>query len=147
MSGHQDFIYILEQHATNCEGQGKYIEAEVARNRLDELKIHEENRKREELRARQLAERLGVEEAHMIEFQQFNNVWDKKMTAYEENAAELIMEMKVTYLSWVLLVLRLHSIISLCCLFLKKLLTGKTCHRIKRFSTENAFSSYSSKTF
>lgn len=95
----QEFIDVLEQHATNCEREGKYIEAEVARNRLDELKLHEENRRREALRARQLAERLGVEEAHMLEFQQFNLVWDKKMAAYEENAAELVMEMKVSFIN------------------------------------------------
>lgn len=90
----QDFIYILETHATNCEAQGKYVEAEIARNRLDELKLHEMNRKKEAMRARHIAEQLGVEEAHMLEFQQFNLVWDKKMAAYEENAAELVMEMK-----------------------------------------------------
>jgi hypothetical protein len=26
--------------------QGKYVEAEIAKNRLDELKLHEENRRR-----------------------------------------------------------------------------------------------------
>ena len=90
----QDFIYILETHAENCEAQGKYIESEVARNRLDELKLHEMNRKQEAMRARHIAEKLGIEEAHMLEFQQFNLVWDKKMAAYEENAAELVIEMK-----------------------------------------------------
>lgn len=87
-------MYILEQHARNCEGQGRYVEAEIARNRLDELRLHEENRKREAMRARHLAEALGVEEAHMLEFQQFNAVWDKKGAAYQENAAELVLEMQ-----------------------------------------------------
>ena len=39
-------------------------------NRLEELKLHEENRRKEAMRSRQIAERLGVEEAHMLEFQQ-----------------------------------------------------------------------------
>ena len=30
---------------------------------------------------------LGVEEAHMLEFQQFNMVWDKKMDEYEKHAS------------------------------------------------------------
>lgn len=42
----QDFIQILEEHRKNCEKQGKYVEAEIAKNRLDELKIHEQNRRR-----------------------------------------------------------------------------------------------------
>jgi hypothetical protein len=68
--GAQDFIHILEEHCANCERTGRYVEAEIAKKRLEELRVHEENRRREALRARQLAERLGVEEAHMLEFQQ-----------------------------------------------------------------------------
>ena len=34
--------------------------------------------------SRQIAERLGVEEAHMLEFQQFNVVWDNKMKEFED---------------------------------------------------------------
>ena len=75
----QDFLDILEEHRKNCENEGKYVEAEIAKNRLEELKLHEENRRVEALRSRQIAERLGVEEAHMLEFQQFNQKWDKKM--------------------------------------------------------------------
>ena len=67
----QDFLQILEEHRKNCERQGKYVEAEIAKNRLEELKLHEENRRREAMRSRQIAERLGVEEVHMLEFQQF----------------------------------------------------------------------------
>lgn len=47
------------------------------------------------MRSRQIAERLGVEEAHMLEFQQFNLIWDKKMAEYEEHAEELVEAMKV----------------------------------------------------
>ena len=35
----------------------------------------EENRRREALKSRQIAERLGVEEAHMLEFQQFTALY------------------------------------------------------------------------
>jgi len=90
----QDFLEILEEHRKNCERQGKYVEAEIAKNRLDELKLHEENRRREAMRSRQIAERLGVEEAHMLEFQQFNEIWDKKMHEYETHAEELVEAMK-----------------------------------------------------
>lgn len=62
------------------------MEAEIAKNRLDELKAHEEKRRREAMKARQIAERLGVEEAHMLEFQQFNKTWDKKNADYEEHS-------------------------------------------------------------
>lgn len=38
------------------------------------------------MRARQIGEMLGIEEAHMLEFQQFNSGWDSKMADYEKNA-------------------------------------------------------------
>jgi len=90
----QDFLQILEEHRKNCEKQGKYVEAEIAKNRLEELRLHEENRRREAMRSRQIAERLGVEEAHMLEFQQFNVVWDKKMRDYEQHQQELTQAIK-----------------------------------------------------
>jgi hypothetical protein len=44
----------------------------------------------EAMRSRQTAERLGVEKAHMLEFQQFTMVWDRKMNEYDINAHELV---------------------------------------------------------
>lgn len=90
-----DFLEILEEHRKNCERLGKYVEAEIARKRMDELRGHEEARRREALRARQLAEVLSVEEAHMMEFQQFNAMWDAKMAAYEQSAEQLMQAMRV----------------------------------------------------
>jgi len=74
-----DFLAILEEHKRNCERAGKYIEAEIAKKRLEELRQHEEQRREESLRSRQVAQRLGIEEAHMLEFQQFNAMWDQTM--------------------------------------------------------------------
>lgn len=51
------------------------------------------------MRSRQIAERLGVEEAHMLEFQQFNMAWDKKMADYERHAEELVLSMRVRSVS------------------------------------------------
>ena len=85
---------ILEEHRKNCEAQGKYVEAEIAKNRLEELRQHEFSRRKEALRSRQIAERLGVEEAHMLEFQQFNAAWDKKFEDYEAKAAVLEEKMR-----------------------------------------------------
>merc|ERR1719174_272031 len=85
----QDFLEVLEKHRADCEKQGKYEEAELAKTRLTQLRQHEENRRREELRSQQLAERLGVEEAHMKELQEFNEVWDQKVAEFEAHAANL----------------------------------------------------------
>mmetsp|Transcript_22262 Transcript_22262/g.41001 ORF Transcript_22262/g.41001 Transcript_22262/m.41001 type:complete len:272 (+) Transcript_22262:109-924(+) len=84
-----EFLEVLEKHRVDCEKQGKYEEAELARTRLMQLQQHEENRRREELRSQQLAERLGVEEAHMKELQEFNEIWDRKVADFEVHASNL----------------------------------------------------------
>merc|ERR1719253_2082886 len=84
-----DFLEVLEKHRADCEREGKYEEAELAATRLQQLRDHEENRRREELRSQQLAERLGVEEAHMSELQEFNEIWDRKVAEFESHAANL----------------------------------------------------------
>jgi hypothetical protein len=75
-----NFMNLLEQHKRKCESAGKYLEADIAKQRLDELRAHEEHRREETLRSRQVAQRLGVEEAHMFEFGQFNQMWDQTMS-------------------------------------------------------------------
>merc|ERR1719201_1496778 len=85
----QDFMYVLDRHRIECEESGKYEEAELTRSRLEQLQQHEENRRRAELRSDQLAERLGVEEAHMKELQEFNDQWDTKMGDFEAHAEKL----------------------------------------------------------
>lgn len=89
-----DFLVILQEHKKNCEAAGNYIEADIAKKRLEELHAHEESRKEESLRSRQVAQRLGVEEAHMLEFQQFNGMWDRTMREYEDRASELLEAMR-----------------------------------------------------
>jgi len=85
----QDFLEVLEKHRLDCERQGKYEDAELAKTRLEQLREHEENRRREELRSQQLAERLGVEEAHMKELQEFHEIWDQKVNEFEGHAVNL----------------------------------------------------------
>ena len=85
---------ILEEHRRNCERQGKYVEAEIARSRLEELRNHEERRRRDALKARQHAERVGVEEAHELEFQEVNALWDRKMEEYRANARALMEQLR-----------------------------------------------------
>ena len=37
----EDYIEILEEHRKNCERDGKYVEAEMAKNRIEELKAQD----------------------------------------------------------------------------------------------------------
>lgn len=83
------FIENLEQLRLKYHKEGSYEEAENVKIRILQLREDLENRRRKELRDQQLAERLGVEEAHMKELQEFNEVWDRKVAEFEAHAASL----------------------------------------------------------
>merc|ERR1712000_759968 len=88
----QDFLDILEKHRIQCQKDGKFQEAELAKQRLIELRAQETQRKRDNLRSKQLSERLEVEEAHLLEFNQFNQSWDSRQQQFE-HAQELEAKM------------------------------------------------------
>lgn len=48
-----DFIEILAQHQKECENNGKYVEAEMAKNRIAELKTQKKQKQLDELNIRQ----------------------------------------------------------------------------------------------
>jgi len=84
-----EFMEVLEKHRLECEANLKFEDAHLAQQRLAQLREHEQQRRREETRAAQLADRLGVEEAHMQELQQFNDLWDQKVQEFEAHAENL----------------------------------------------------------
>jgi len=92
LAGEQDiqgFIAVLEMHRQECVDAGRYHEAALANARLKQLREQEDKRRREELQQEQLAERLGIEEAHMAELREFNALWDAKMKEFEAHAESL----------------------------------------------------------
>lgn len=56
--------------------QGTYMDAETAFNKIKDLREKLEKKRKEELKQRHLNEKLGVERAHLDEFNQFNDFWD-----------------------------------------------------------------------
>lgn len=58
----------------------------MAKNRVAEIKAQEIQKFKDNLKSKQLSEKLEVEEAHLVEFNQFNQLWDKKMAEFQENA-------------------------------------------------------------
>ena len=56
----------------------------MAKNRIEELKIQDFQRKREELIYNQTREREEVEQAHIMEYQEFNKQWDDTLAQIEE---------------------------------------------------------------
>lgn len=56
----------------------------MAKNRIQELKVQDFQRKREELVYNQTREREEVEQAHIMEYQEFNKQWDENLTQIDD---------------------------------------------------------------
>ena len=55
----------------------------MAKNRIEELKQQSLQKKREELIYQQTKEREEVEQAHVLEYQDFNKQWDETLAQIE----------------------------------------------------------------
>jgi len=79
----------LEKHRVECQKNGKYEEAEMAKMQRKQLKEQEEMRVCEDLQNKHLASLLGVEQAHTQELEVFNEAWDVKVAEYDAHADAL----------------------------------------------------------
>mgnify|MGYP001597288502 CR=1 FL=1 len=46
---YEDYLAVLEEHRRSCERDGNFVEAEMAKNRIEELKVQEAQRSMENL--------------------------------------------------------------------------------------------------
>ena len=56
----EDFLQILNEHRKSCEREGKLEQATLARKRLKELRIFEEQKRKEETFNRHVSEHISV---------------------------------------------------------------------------------------
>lgn len=67
-----------------CERDGRYVEAELAKNRIAELKEQEHLRTMEEMHFMHEQQRQDCESAHIEQYQHFNTHWDNELQAAAE---------------------------------------------------------------
>ena len=90
-----DFLQVLEEHRKICEKEGKLDEALAARKRLKELRIVNENRKREVLINNHQIEMEALEKAHLAEIKELLSKWNNIIIPNFENEASLLeLELK-----------------------------------------------------
>ena len=80
-----EYIRILAEYRAACENRENYKEAELVQHVLKHLRLEEETRHVKGLTEQQEAERRGLEEAHMMEFANFNKIWNERIDAFEEH--------------------------------------------------------------
>ena len=62
---------VLQEHRKKCELEGNYVEAEMAKNRIEELKLQEGQKQMENMLLKQQQDKLEIEEAHTKEYEEF----------------------------------------------------------------------------
>ena len=81
---------VLEEHRNTCEVEGKYVEAEMAKNRIAELKYQDYQRKLNELIFSQTQQREECENAHIKQYHEFNQQWDDDLLQTQGEDAQAL---------------------------------------------------------
>lgn len=65
----------------------------MAKKRIKELKEKEDQEKKTQIKQKHAGEKMQLEEAHLNEFNQFNEFWDHKMEEFTEQAKAIEQQM------------------------------------------------------
>lgn len=85
---------VLEEHRNTCEVEGKYVEAEMAKNRIAELKYQDYQRKLNELVFNQTQQREECENAHIKQYHEFNQQWDDDLLQTQQEDAQALGQLE-----------------------------------------------------
>jgi len=90
----EEFLKVLEEYRTKCEGEGNYEEAARATEQLASLRKQEEARRIKALKGRHIGERGEVAQAHVQQFADFNAAWDRYLAEYDAMATMYLRQMQ-----------------------------------------------------
>jgi hypothetical protein len=80
----QEFIRILEEHQLKCEGNGRFVEAEMARQKVLQFKKLEEEKKVMNLKKLHFDQKSKIDQEYKEELDHFNAEWDSKFADLNE---------------------------------------------------------------
>ena len=90
----EQYIEVLIEHQKKWEEEGKYVEAEMAHNRVKELKQQLKLQQDNEIHMRHQQDLEELEQAHIEEFNNFNADWDKRMNEFQVHSAQLVQTLE-----------------------------------------------------
>jgi len=94
-----EFIKLLYAFQLKCEKEGKYGEAQLAKEKIEDIKAKEILRQENNIRSFQEEEMAQVENAQKDQFIEFNKVWDSYMADYEATALASLEKLKEKHIS------------------------------------------------
>jgi hypothetical protein len=85
---------LLYEYQKKCEAEGKYSEAKMAKEKIEEVKIKEILRQENYIKSFQEQELAQVEHAQKMQFIEFTKAWDDYMADYEATAYMSLEKLK-----------------------------------------------------
>lgn len=82
----------LEEHQRNSARQGNYVEAEMAKNRIDEYKMQEGSKLLENWTLKQMQDAATLDENQLNDQQQFHVKWEQRISEKEQENARILAE-------------------------------------------------------
>ena len=76
-----------------CEKEGKFVEAEIAKQRIEQLKTVEDKQMYDEVKKRHAEERAALENSQKQELNEFNLKMDQELYSLSNKCQELQKEM------------------------------------------------------
>eukprot|EP00347_Sterkiella_histriomuscorum_P016858 403351580 len=91
---YEEYLAVLEEHRRNSEREGNFVEAQNAKQRIEELKIQEGQRQLEQMMLNHQQSKQQMEDAQMNEFQNFNQSWDQSIAQKEQEYQQLAQQLE-----------------------------------------------------
>lgn len=89
-----EMIAALTSYKEKCVAQGKFLDAEKAKQKILKLKKEELKFREQELKQRQQKDTEEVEQGHIQDFQEFNELWEKELGEFEDSCRKQIEELR-----------------------------------------------------
>lgn len=88
---------LLDEHIESCSKRGKFVEAELIKQKITHLKNVEENKITKEIKTSYDRERENMEFEQKIELDRLNYEYDNKLLEYQNKLKELEENIKKEY--------------------------------------------------
>ena len=88
-----DYLVILKAYEKECSEDSRYIEAEMAKHKMEELRGLAWKVEKEKAMNSHLKEKVEVEEAYLKEFNDFTLKWERKLRSFEEKVEKSRVDM------------------------------------------------------
>ncbi len=90
----EEYITVLIEFMEESAAQFRFLEAECARLKVEELKGLINHSKASELKDKHENEKEDIDKAHQEELEQFNVFWDEKLREFEHESEKMCQELQ-----------------------------------------------------